>query len=100
MEIAPNGQVKCEQSCGVYKLAKICKHVVAVARYTCSLDSLISWLSKQKGGTLNITKLASGDMPVGSERNLSVKHFKAVVEVNPTYCGRQFSASYVKSPAS
>ena len=85
VEIAPNGQVKCEQSCGVYKSTKICKHIVAVARYTCSLDSLVSWLSKQKGGTLNITKLASVDMPVGSPKRKasskqSSKRLKLIVE--------------------
>ena len=79
IEIAPYGQVKCEQSCGVYKSTKIC---------TCSQDSLVSCLIKQKGGTLNITKLASVDMPVGSRKKpkrkasskQSSKRIKLIVE--------------------
>jgi len=65
VEVCRNGQVKCEQSCAVFKSSKICAHSVAVAQHTHVLEEFISWLLKQKGGPLNVTKLASVDMPAG-----------------------------------
>ena len=59
------GQVKCEQSCAVFKSSKICAHSVAVAQHTHVLEEFFSWLLKQKGGPFNVTKLASVDMPTG-----------------------------------
>ena len=65
VEVFGNGQLKCESACGVFKSSKICAHNVAVARHLDMLDDFVSWLLKQKGGPLNLTKLASVGMPAG-----------------------------------
>ena len=57
--------VRLLKSCAVFKSSKICAHSIAVAQHMHVLEEFISWLLKQKGGPLNVTKLASVDMPAG-----------------------------------
>lgn len=64
VECKPTGQIVCESSCASYTSAGICVHTVAVARHTKSVDSLLTYLGKQKK-TPNISQLSSVDMPKG-----------------------------------
>ena len=71
VECRKNGQILCEQSCGVYKSSKLCVHTVTVARSNGVLGQYLHWLLKQKAGTLNLSKLAAVDMPTGSGKKRS-----------------------------
>ena len=71
VECRKNGQIICEQSCGVYKSSKLCVHTVTVARRNNVLSQYLRWLLKQKAGTLNLSKLAAVDMPTGSGKKKS-----------------------------
>lgn len=66
VECRRNGQVVCEQNCGLFKASKVCVHTVSVARHTGQLGQYLQWCLKQKAGTLNMSKLAAIDMPAGS----------------------------------
>ena len=73
MECRKNGQIVCEQGCGVFKSSKVCVHSVSVARHTGKLDQYLQWLLKQKAGLLNLSELAAVNMPSGRkwEKRLS-----------------------------
>ena len=56
VECRKNGQIVCEQGCGVFKSSKVCVHSVSVACHTGKLDQYLQWLLKQKAGPLNLSK--------------------------------------------
>ena len=77
MECRKNGQIACEQACGIFKCSRICAHVFSVALTINQIDAYIKWLQKQKY-SVNYSKLANVDMPKGSGKKavLIGKHLR------------------------
>ena len=71
VECCRSGQITCEQACGVFKCSKLCAHTVSVALNIDNLNAYIDWLQKQKGYSVNYSKLGSVDMPKGSGKKSS-----------------------------
>ena len=56
-------------------------HTVSVARHIRQLKQYLQWILKQKAGTLNVSKLATLDMPAGSGKVLAGERHKKNTKV-------------------